>query len=482
MIAKIMHQDSVYYSPVLAVSLRQRFYKAVVFDSNYEELIVVDIFNIKDMKHTVLFMDFDTTDFSVKDDSLKSYWDDPNIFQKIQSKKYSEVMLEEAKKILAQMRIREYTDVRSQSDLEALEINSGSFHDGYILGMTEKNDLLEILLDTSWGALIVLRCTGILENTLQIGALFSYADMRLGDGCIEIAWNVMGNGEEWVLKVENLAFHPMFEQRISVAQTEFSVAKGQFIMKQKDKAQPVIIEPKNLDILDFSARNVLGYLELDDTVSRCFIFAGDVVYSFHQYSDNRKAFEKATLCLQKLRDDCQAQGMSFDVHPACDECWESYEHDYGQLLFSQGYGRRQELEFMCKPIFLGLALYNAAWLTIQMLNPEMKWSVYLVMGLGITGVFLLVCLAVYFAAAVREKRSGKANENMLEIYENGIKYDSYGTAFNTDYKSILSVVHKKRICIHTTFGKFELYRSKQDPVIYDLIAQRVEQAKERSQE
>ena len=63
MIAKIMHQDSVYYSPVLAVSLRQRFYKAVVFDSNYEELIVVDIFNIKDMKHTVLFMDFDTTDF-----------------------------------------------------------------------------------------------------------------------------------------------------------------------------------------------------------------------------------------------------------------------------------------------------------------------------------------------------------------------------------------------------------------------------------
>jgi hypothetical protein len=71
---------------------------------------------------------------------------------------------------------------------------------------------------------------------------------------------------------------------------------------------------------------------------------------------------------------------------------------------------------------------------------------------------------------------------MLEIYENGIKYDSYGTAFNTDYKSILSVVYKKRICVHTTFGKFELYRSKQDPVIYDLIAQRVEQAKERSQE
>lgn len=451
-----------------------------MFDSNFEELIVVDI--LKGMKHIVLFTDFDTTGFAIKDDLLKSYWNDRNIFHRIQYKQYTSGMLEDAKQLLSQMQIQAFTPIKTKSDLEALEINSGSFHDGYILGMTEKNGTLEIMLDTSWGSLILLRCRGVLENTLQFRALLLHADMRLGDGCVEITWDVMDSGEEWTLKAEHIAFQSLFEQRVSFPGAEFSVADGQLILQQKGEAKPVGIDPQNLDVLDFRGRKVLGYLGMDDTVSRCLIFAGDVVYSFHQYSDNRKAFEKASLCLQKLRDDCQAQGMSFDVHPACDECWESYEHDYGQLLFSQGYGRRQELEFMCKPIFLGLALYNAVWLTIQMLNPEMKWSVYLVMGLGIAGVFLLVCLAVYFAAAVREKRSGKANEKKLEIYENGIKYDSYGTAFNTDYKSIQSVVHKKRICVHTTFGKFELYRSKQDPVIYDLIAQRVEQAKERSQE
>ena len=44
MIAKILNNDRVYYSPVFAVNLSYANYKAIVFDDLYSKLIVVDIY------------------------------------------------------------------------------------------------------------------------------------------------------------------------------------------------------------------------------------------------------------------------------------------------------------------------------------------------------------------------------------------------------------------------------------------------------
>lgn len=144
-----MHNNSVYYSPVFAVSMKVNDCKAVVFDSSFSQLIVLTIF--KDIGYGILFMDYNTDNFSINEDRFKSYWNDRNIFKTIKHKKYTPEMLEEAQKILTQMKPQEYTTVTSKADLEALEFNTGSLHDGYILAMKEKNDTLEILLDTSWG-------------------------------------------------------------------------------------------------------------------------------------------------------------------------------------------------------------------------------------------------------------------------------------------------------------------------------------------
>lgn len=478
MIAKVLHRDGVYYSPVFAVSLRNHYYKAVVFDSALKELTVVDIY--KDMKHTVLFMDFDTDDFAINEEGLKSYWNDRNIFRKVEQKWYTPQILDVAKNILSQMKVKPFVQIQSKSDLEALEINSGSFHDGYVLGMTEKNGVLEIMLDTSWGSLVILRCSGVLENTLQVGAYFWHADMRLGDGYVELAWDVMGNREEWTLKAEHIAFRTLFEQRIPFSGTDFLVTDGHLYLQQKGGAKPVCFDAPNLDLLDFRERNVLGYMEQDDTICRCFMFTEDIVYSLRQYSNNRKAFMNASSCLQRLREDCEAQGISFDVHPSCDECWENLEPDYGQLLFCQPYGTLQELRSLCKPIFFGLAIYNGFWLIVQLLHPEMKWSVYYVMGLGISAVFFFTCLAVCIAEVIREKRVGKAGEKKLEIYEKGIKYLGYNHSANLIYENIYSVAYKKRIIMDTAIGKIRFHKTNQDPAIYAMIAQRVQQAKERT--
>ena len=164
MIAKILHNNSVYYSPVFAVSIKRNNCKAVVFNSSFSQLIVLTIF--RDSRYNILFMDYNTDNFSINEDKFKSYWNDRNIFKTIKHKKYTQEMLQEAQEILTQMTPKEYTTIMSKLDLEALDINTASFHDGYILAMKEKSDTLEILFDTSWGSLAVLRCKGIVEKEI----------------------------------------------------------------------------------------------------------------------------------------------------------------------------------------------------------------------------------------------------------------------------------------------------------------------------
>ena len=54
MIAKVLHNNSVYYSPVFAVSIKRNDCKAVVFDSTFSELVVLTIF--RDTFYNILFI------------------------------------------------------------------------------------------------------------------------------------------------------------------------------------------------------------------------------------------------------------------------------------------------------------------------------------------------------------------------------------------------------------------------------------------
>ena len=87
MFAKILHHSTTYYSPVFAVSIKHSNIKAVVFDEAFAELIVVDVF--KNNQYTPLFINYDTEDFSINEEGLKSYWNDRNIFKTVKNKKYT---------------------------------------------------------------------------------------------------------------------------------------------------------------------------------------------------------------------------------------------------------------------------------------------------------------------------------------------------------------------------------------------------------
>ena len=264
MFAKILHNDSIYYSPVFAVSMKYSNKKAVVFDDSFTKLIVVDVF--RNNQYTTLFMNYDTEDFSINEDGFKSYWNDRNIFKTVKSKKCTSKMLDEAKEILSRSRQQEFTEIKTSSDLDALDINSGSFHDGYILGMQEKNGVLEILLDTSWGTLIILKCQGIIENSLKIGSVFSWCDMRIDDEYVEFSFEPMSCSNEEVLKAKQVKFKPLFVKRIDINKFEYNFSNNNLAIKC-DKIW-IEFDNSNNDVLYFKERKVLGHLENTDVILR----------------------------------------------------------------------------------------------------------------------------------------------------------------------------------------------------------------------
>jgi len=460
MLAKVLHNNSVYYSPVFAVSIKRNDYKAVVFDRSFSQLIVLTIF--RNARYNILFMDYNTDNFSINEDKFKSYWNDRNIFKTIKHKKYTPEMLQEARGVLSQIRPQEYTTVTFKSDLEALEFNTVSFHDGYILAMREKNDTLEILFDTSWGALAVLRCKGIIENDLKIGYSFDHCDMDINkDGVISFSASPMSHSKESILKAKEIQFKPLFEKRIPLKRFDYTVDNHELTIKYDNQA--IKINKANNDILDFTERNVLGYLENDEIMQRCFIFNKDIVYSFYQYMGANK---KPDPTVAKLKEECERQGFVFDNYPL-DDYFEEYEREYGELIYSCAYKKIHHFNYFLKILIPMLFFYNFLILAIQLVNPQMKWSFFLIFGLS-NSVFTACIALISFFAALKN-----TEHKYIEIYENGVKYRGYDTGFNIGYEDITEVQFNKKIVLHTSIGKFTLHKSKNDKTIFELINQKV---------
>ena len=58
---------------------------------------------------------------------------------------------------------------------------------------------------------------------------------------------------------------------------------------------------------------------------------------------NKKINPKVT----EFQEECENQGFVFDRYPL-DDYFEEYEYDYGELIYSQEYGKLQQLLFIFK--------------------------------------------------------------------------------------------------------------------------------------
>ena len=102
MIAKIKNGETIYDAFVFAASFKGRESKVVVLDEAAEKLITVDYWDYMDKN--VLFTDMNCDGYCYNTDIYKSYWHDNNIIKTIEKEKYSEEMLNEAKKLQKSIR------------------------------------------------------------------------------------------------------------------------------------------------------------------------------------------------------------------------------------------------------------------------------------------------------------------------------------------------------------------------------------------
>ena len=92
---KVFNNDKIYISPIFAISCGLRNCKVIIFDENYSELIIADLY--KDSKNIIFYLKYDYSDFAIQKEKFKSYWNDKDIFKRIRKKDYSFKIIEEAK-------------------------------------------------------------------------------------------------------------------------------------------------------------------------------------------------------------------------------------------------------------------------------------------------------------------------------------------------------------------------------------------------
>ena len=478
MLAKILDNNSIYYSPVFAISTKGVHSQAVVFDSAFSQLIVVDIFD--KYRYKLFFIDYNTDGYAIDEDQFKSYWNDKHIFRSVRRKKYTSAMLAEAKAVLSKSNVREWIKIKNQSDLEALQINTGSFHDGYVLGMCEKDGTLEILLDTSWGAFILLKCQGVIENDLIIGQMYYDCEMHTDNACTELSFDHMTHSGKATLKAKTIEYLPLFEKRIKINDYEYLFESGCLILKQNNGNHITKVNIASGDILDFKQRSIAGYYLNNDEVTRCFIFCDDIVYTLRNNKAMIKLSEKQADPIQEFCEYCNNNGICFDEYALDYDQFDREEYEWGQLIYSRTYSKFIHLLYILKiscPIFL---FYNLFSLIVQLFNPQMEWVFYWIFGIGVPSFVIFIGLLVCIIASIRNKIWGNPEPKYIGIYENGVQYFGYNIAFVTDYESIEKLDYKKRITIHVHGMKYSLHKTKDDEQIYKLIQDKISKAEVQS--
>lgn len=473
MFAKIMIGNEVYISPVMALTLSGWNSKAVVLNADSSKLIVIDLYR-SNSSNQFLLIDYNHDNFEIVENNFKSYWDKRNIFKIVKSKKYTLEMLNEAKNILDNFNDSKYIDVKSNKDLEMLELNTGSFHDSYILAMKQKGNGLEIVFDTTWGSLVVLKCSEIIENTLNVGDTFFHCDMRIDEKeqYIEFNFDSPKYNEERVLKVNKISLNFLFEKQTVLKNFDYSIDDGRIDLKLNNIDYSFSYRDIHNDLLDLKERNVIGYIDIDNDMVKCFILLENHVLCFYSYDISNKEKAKRTLLVNKVNEfinDCRLHNLYFDDFPYYDYFCAPIEERLGELIFSQKYSRIYGLLNMIKYIMIVPLGWNILCLIIQLLNPEMKWAFYLIFGIGIPAFTLLI----EFVVILKELLSKNSPfDSCFEIREKGIVYVNGYRAIETNFEGISNLTYEDKISFYVDDKKYTLHKSKNDKKIYELIKEK----------
>ena len=383
-------------------------------------------------------------------------------------------MFEEAKRILSECNFDDIVSIESKFDIEALEYNTGSFHDAYILGMTQNNDTLEIFINTTWGSFVILKCEGIIENTLKIGDVFFHCDMRINEnGEIEFSFDSENDSNERILKVKFMKCKLLFDKSFTIQKFDYSLMSEELLLKLNNKELVVNFKDINNNLLDLKQRNVVGYVDLEKGVIECFILLNDYVITIYNLGVNK---EKIVDKFKQLIVDFETRNMNFDDFPFIDYAEHFTEDSYGEIIHKEEYGKIRSCLYELRYAWIPILPWNLLWLIIKLCDSGSKWAAYYIFGLGGTA-FMLLIITIVFLKGVISKNS--FYQSFIQVREKGLIFRFNCCTTFLSYDVISKVEKQENIIITSTDNKkYKIYKSKNDENVYKLILSNVGKIKE----
>lgn len=459
MIAKIRNKDKVYDSVVFAVSYKYRKSKVIVFDETYTKLIVLNYSWNSEIE--VMFTNYDTENYRINEDKFKVYWKNKNFFKLVENEQYGEDILQEAKNMQSKVEKKEWYEVNDYYDLQGLIFSVGDFHDACVIKINEKERYTEILIDTTWGFYVLLKCYDVINNTLDLNYYFQDCKYSYKDGIIEILFDDEFSGLE--LKCKKIEYKYYYERKYKV--NSYSI-ENDLIIVNKNQTDEIMVNLNLIDRTIFSTAEKanIGMMKYFDNLSTYTFVLEDTFIVLKIYPKQYEDIENYKKRVENIKNELVEKDLFlYDIYQ--EELFEDDRESFGNVIFEEQQSDYNALFYMFKYTCIPMIGNIIFWLIIKLCNSQMKWMVFYIFGLGITFVVSLMILIIGLIQYPEMK-------NTITLYEDGVVCSGI-VNISLAYSSILKIRNGKKIVLVTNFGKIKMLRSKNNNKIYEILSEKI---------
>ncbi len=463
MFAKIKGNSTVYGSVIFAVIYKGLKSKAILFDETYSQLIVLDFFD-NNHRPRILFMDGDHSSWSINQENFKSYWNIKDIFKVVDNNKYNNKMLEEAKLIQSNSISSDFNDIKTQYDIEALELCSFNFHDSYILKMETNMDTFKILLDSSWGTCIYIEGVDVIQNDLNSTNFFDDCQVSVEDGNVVFKFYDF-ESEQIVLKAKSIRWKALFDEKYNIKMDNIKLDNDKMTFFYGKDEIVVHLGNINDSLFNFNKDNTIGFLAfiedysatfklIDNNTMRSICITKGSLEKWEEYKDRVLSFKEIV------------ENNIYNVIVLEDEEYNGYGGiDNGETLFQEEYSKIYSFLYFYKYTGISIVGNLLFWLIIQLCNPALKWGMFYLFGVGISLFTFILSFIVFLKDLHNDVVS-------LVISDKKIIFHAINS-FIIDYNDVVSVEKGKRIIIKTKKKKYKLINSYKNEEIYNILIEHI---------
>ena len=164
MIARIKTKNGFYDSIVFALFKRNRKSSVVVFNQNYDALLLVKMWS---SKRNVFIYNVEKGDGWIEKKQVEGYdWVLKNVSKKFFKTVINQDILDRCRALQTTVAECDWFEIKNSVDISGLMECAVSFHDSYLKDMYEHAQKQYILFDTTWGCEILLELEGNIETNL----------------------------------------------------------------------------------------------------------------------------------------------------------------------------------------------------------------------------------------------------------------------------------------------------------------------------